>query len=471
MGARTLLEAKKDAAQAADPARPRLSQRADGGPALGALRPGYGHDFGSVRPGPAMETCPLAGPRRCPFGGACHTCPVRVQAKRAAGCAAVPLERAQAPVIVREVLYSPGEPLDAATRGLMESRLGHDFGAVRVHKDARAAESARAVDALAYTAGRDVVFGAGQYAPATPAGKSLLAHELAHVIEQESHRLGDGQEPARIQRKLRLHSEKEARAFQWFLTAADAAYFSFSTRAKPFNVTMTTPVPAKVEDAFRVNILKTIISNPTQTLLIRGFGLDEKVTPHRLFKDGKPGATSVSPTLRQMGRGGAAGVTIPSESLALGAEADYSGSVTSVPDESWIFYSSPGSLAHEFGHAFLLFSGTAWEHRRKIPKAAGTRTPEGAPFEGETDVFIRTFLEEKFAELEILDPGALHVSPTVIRKWPEPPGFRLSFTGTWLQFLAKYPGSTLKQEVTTVKGRKMRKLKVCVPKPGEICVP
>src|SRR5215204_5149289 len=64
-----------------------------------------------------------------------------------------------APPIVHDVLRSPGRPLDHAARAEMEPRFGHDFSRVRVHTDAWAAESARAVDALAYTVGRDVVFG------------------------------------------------------------------------------------------------------------------------------------------------------------------------------------------------------------------------------------------------------------------------------------------------------------------------
>jgi hypothetical protein len=74
------------------------------------------------------------------------------------------------PPILHEALRSPGRPLDGTTRAFMESRFGHDFGHVRVHTDARAAVSAGAVDALAYTVGRDVVFGAGQYQPGTAAG-------------------------------------------------------------------------------------------------------------------------------------------------------------------------------------------------------------------------------------------------------------------------------------------------------------
>ena len=77
-----------------------------------------------------------------------------------------------------------GRPLDAGTRAFMESRFGRDFGGVLIHTDSTATESARSLNALAYTAGRDIVFGAGQYAPNTAAGRRLLAHELAHVAQQ-----------------------------------------------------------------------------------------------------------------------------------------------------------------------------------------------------------------------------------------------------------------------------------------------
>jgi Domain of unknown function (DUF4157) len=89
-----------------------------------------------------------------------------------------------APPIVHDVLRSAGQPLDGVTRALMEPRFGHDFGRVRVHVDAMAAESASALNALAYTVGHDIVFGGGQFAPSTGKGKSLLAHELTHVTQQ-----------------------------------------------------------------------------------------------------------------------------------------------------------------------------------------------------------------------------------------------------------------------------------------------
>ena len=88
------------------------------------------------------------------------------------------------PPVVHEVLGSAGQPLDATTRALFEPRFGHDFSQVRVHTNAKAAESTRAVDALAYTVGQDVTFGTGQYAPGTARGNKLLAHELTHVVQQ-----------------------------------------------------------------------------------------------------------------------------------------------------------------------------------------------------------------------------------------------------------------------------------------------
>jgi hypothetical protein len=87
------------------------------------------------------------------------------------------------PAIVHDVLNSPGQPLDGQTRAFIEPHFGQDLGHVRVHTGPQAAESAREIKALAYTVGRDIVFGDGQYAPGTYEGKRLLAHELAHVAQ------------------------------------------------------------------------------------------------------------------------------------------------------------------------------------------------------------------------------------------------------------------------------------------------
>jgi hypothetical protein len=79
-----------------------------------------------------------------------------------------------------------GLPLDRTTRRFFETRFGHDFGAVRVHADDRAAAAARSLHAEAYASGHDLVFGRGRYDPASAAGQRLLAHELTHVVQQRS---------------------------------------------------------------------------------------------------------------------------------------------------------------------------------------------------------------------------------------------------------------------------------------------
>jgi hypothetical protein len=99
--------------------------------------------------------------------------------------AQLPVTPVEAPPIVHNVLRSPGQALDAETRAFMEPRLGVDLGGVRIHTDRQAAASAGAVNALAYTSGRHIVFGESQYQPSATGGRRLLAHELAHVAQQE----------------------------------------------------------------------------------------------------------------------------------------------------------------------------------------------------------------------------------------------------------------------------------------------
>jgi hypothetical protein len=88
------------------------------------------------------------------------------------------------PRAVQSVLDSEGQQLEPTLRAQMENRFGTDFSQVRIHADAQAATSAIAMSANAYTVGQDVVFAANRYAPDTRSGKRLLAHELAHVVQQ-----------------------------------------------------------------------------------------------------------------------------------------------------------------------------------------------------------------------------------------------------------------------------------------------
>jgi hypothetical protein len=94
-------------------------------------------------------------------------------------------EKTMAPPPTQRALDSSGKELDSNTRTFMESRFSHDFSNIRVHTDAKAAASARAVGARAYTFGNHIVFDAGEYKPTTLIGDALIAHELAHSIQQQ----------------------------------------------------------------------------------------------------------------------------------------------------------------------------------------------------------------------------------------------------------------------------------------------
>ncbi|MEO8108813.1 MAG: DUF4157 domain-containing protein [Ginsengibacter sp.] len=95
------------------------------------------------------------------------------------------VQQAAVPPIINEIITSQGEPLDMPVRSYFEPRFGHDFSKVRVHKDDRAGSSALQLGAMAYTVGRNVIFGNGQYAPDTQPGRRLIAHELTHVVQQD----------------------------------------------------------------------------------------------------------------------------------------------------------------------------------------------------------------------------------------------------------------------------------------------
>lgn len=113
--------------------------------------------------------------RSCGCGGTCASC------RKDSG-----LQRAPAAADVPQVLRSPGTPLDHGTRGEMEHLFAHNFSSVRVHSDDDAARSADALGARAYTLGNDIAFSANAYAPHTHEGRHLLAHELAHTVQQRS---------------------------------------------------------------------------------------------------------------------------------------------------------------------------------------------------------------------------------------------------------------------------------------------
>ncbi|HEY6376809.1 MAG TPA: DUF4157 domain-containing protein [Edaphobacter sp.] len=95
-------------------------------------------------------------------------------------------DQSPAPASVHETLRAPGHPLPQSVRSFMEPRFGYDFSGISIHSNAAAAQSAAEVKAHAYTVGSDIVFGSAQFSPDTSEGRWLLAHELAHVVQQSA---------------------------------------------------------------------------------------------------------------------------------------------------------------------------------------------------------------------------------------------------------------------------------------------
>ncbi|WP_068076548.1 eCIS core domain-containing protein [Novosphingobium lentum] len=157
-------------------------------------------------PGATLSSGPGALQRKC---AACEDEEPIVR-RRAAGA---DVAGEAAPQAVHDVLNMSGSALDPATHDFMASRFGTDFSDVRIHTDAQAAQSAADVGARAYTVGSNVVFGAGQYDPAGEGGRHLLAHELAHVVQQSAGTMG-------VQRDLATPPPAVAPAAQTDLTPA-----------------------------------------------------------------------------------------------------------------------------------------------------------------------------------------------------------------------------------------------------------
>jgi Domain of unknown function (DUF4157) len=121
----------------------------------------------------------------------------RVLARHVGGTATA-ASGGEAPAVVRDVLSAPGRPLEPAVRAGFESAYGHDLSGVRLHDDEHAALSARAVEAGGYAVGRDVVLDRASYGSDEGARRELLAHELAHVVQQRGLPRLSGGEPLRV---------------------------------------------------------------------------------------------------------------------------------------------------------------------------------------------------------------------------------------------------------------------------------
>ncbi len=174
-------------------------------------------------------------------GGACSQCEKNKEQtlQRAAAHAA---SANVAPPIVHEVLNSSGRPLDGQTRSLMESRFSHDFSRVRVHTDDKAAESARAVNALAYTVGNNVVMPAQQFQTNSQTSLNLLAHELTHVVQQTG---GSTALPSTLEISRHDDSaEKEADEIASSVLSNDANHSMSNSSVRLARQSAASPAPA-----------------------------------------------------------------------------------------------------------------------------------------------------------------------------------------------------------------------------------
>jgi outer membrane protein OmpA-like peptidoglycan-associated protein len=220
----------------------------------------------------------------------------------------------EAPPAVQEALSSSGQPLDPATRGFMESRFGHDFGNVRVHADSRAAESARQIDAAAYTSGSDIVFGAGRYETGTSSGLHLLAHELTHVVQQTQS--GPGQvvqrQPAGTPGTLQVPSVDLRENMSPSMASALG-----STTVDQF-ATGSARIPTAGEDSLRSaadNILFFLKKYPGSTVQITGH-TDLVDTEARNLTLGQDRADAVSAFLQKEG--------VPAEAISTDSKGESS---------------------------------------------------------------------------------------------------------------------------------------------------
>ena len=134
-------------------------------------------------PAPAVLSAPNQINRKCT---ACEEEAAKTLQAKPAGVSQVGTEEAVASTTVQGTILKPGQPLDQDAQSFFGKRFGYDFSQVRVHSDEQSTASAKALHARAYTVGNHVVFSEKEYSPHTVIGKKLLAHELAHVIQQSS---------------------------------------------------------------------------------------------------------------------------------------------------------------------------------------------------------------------------------------------------------------------------------------------
>lgn len=313
-------------------------------------------------------------------------------------------------------LSSSGNSLGKSSRTFFEPRFGHDFSNVRIHNDSAAAKSAQSINALAYTTGNNIVFNSGQYSPESDSGKKLMAHELTHVVQQNSankmlQRTAFTKRKGKNARtfqtgELRFDSgaKEDMRKLGSLLPSEDEAHIAFKGNLLGYEPSYTQPT-----DPFRWNKLKQIIDSNEKVMV-------KKIDAHDNFD-----TLTVSIGTRSVSKASlslsfkALGYTLTTENLHLSAyPTDTFYIVSPDKDVNMIYYSinslsgpaSSGSLAHELlGHFWLALKHVPFVHPESgssEEKTKGTlsssnniRDPFGNIYTGKVKDFIDTYIESE----------------------------------------------------------------------------
>ena len=216
-----------------------------------------GHSFTPAVQGILQRKCACGG--HVSAGGDCARCSDVTQLQRRGGQHG---RDAEVPSILGEAARSSGQPLDAATRAFMEPHFGHDFSRVRIHTDAASAESARALEASAFTIGQHIHFGEGEHDPRSTRTLRLLAHELAHTVQQRGVGAAIQRFPADVSATEHVRLEREAdRAADAIVSGRAARVVGSARTAAPQREDKKTPAQAP-------KIVAPVEPNKTQSKMI-----------------------------------------------------------------------------------------------------------------------------------------------------------------------------------------------------------
>ncbi|BCR24619.1 eCIS core domain-containing protein [Aquipseudomonas alcaligenes] len=214
-------------------------------------------------------------------------------------------EAGPAPTSVASVLNTPGTALPASSRAFFEPRFGHDFSRVRIHHDEQASASARDVSAHAYTVGSHVVFAQGRFAPETSSGRELLAHELAHVVQQSS----AGQQRVLRQQAPATPASAQATAAE---AACDLGTLCRLSRQAPEVVTQARMLSAWRACVPGVPVTSLVGGNPCLTPNFGSYSAPQAPGPRRSMTGPQPAPASAGGG-SSSGSGG--GLSLPSTTI------------------------------------------------------------------------------------------------------------------------------------------------------------